>query len=161
VTAVTLTAQLKALVLGVWMAIHPGPLPADAEIIADALVGASLQRADEAPALGSPALDLVAEAVWVEHESGIQREPHPESWDARARVSCGPLQEPCDFVRTHSLRDQASRWLQLLRWGKSVCPESPAAPLSSGSCARCRRLADGRIGKSRELLVAWLNPGEE
>lgn len=40
-----MTELLRALVFSVWGAIHVGPLPADAEPIADALVSATLQRA--------------------------------------------------------------------------------------------------------------------
>jgi hypothetical protein len=152
---------LRTLVFGIWAMVHAGPLPPEADAIADALVAATVQRAHEAPALGSHALDLVAAAVWVENESRIRLEPRPESWDARDLISCGPLQLRCDFVRHHSLRDQASRWLQLLRWGKGACPESPAAPLSSGSCARGRRLAEARIATARALLGRWLNPTQE
>lgn len=151
-----LATYLKALVLTVWGILHAGPLPIEAEAIADALVEATIQRGSERPALGSHALDLVASAVWVENESRIHVQPRPESWDSRAGQSCGILQLPCEFVRTHSLRDQASRWLQLLRWGARRCSESPAAPLSSGSCARGRRLADGRVLLARGTLQRLL-----
>jgi hypothetical protein len=152
---------LRALVFAVWSSLHAGPLPADAVPIADALVTATLQRAHEAPALGSHALDLVTLAVWAEHESRLLLLPVPESWDARGGVSCGYLQLPCAFVATHSLADQASRWLQLLRWGARACPEAPAAPLSSGSCHRGRRLAEYRIGLARETLARLLVVAEQ
>jgi hypothetical protein len=152
-----LYAQLKALVFAVWGMTHHGPLPADAEAIADALVSATIQRSHEAPALGSPAMDLVTAAVWVENESRISTHPHEESWDSKGGISCGMLQMRCEFVRTHSLRDQASRWLQMARWGAKVCTESPLAPLSSGSCHRGRRLSSGRIQLAHNTLEYLLD----
>ncbi len=156
-----LAEELRALVFAVWAALHPGPLPADADPIADALVAATLQRAGEAPALGSLELDLATMAVYVEGESQIHVEPQPWSWDARGRISCGMLQERCDFVRFHSLADQASRWLQLARWGAQVCPDSPLAPLSSGSCRRGRKLADERVARARAILQALADVVQE
>jgi hypothetical protein len=156
-----MVAALRAVVFGVWAIVHPGPLPPDADPIATALVEATIARADEAPALGSHALDLATMAFWAEHESRLHLEPVAVSEDARAGQSCGILQEDCTFVRMHSLKEQAERWLQLLRWGARVCPSSPAAPLSSGRCSRGRRLADWRTGEARAVLGALLNPSEE
>jgi hypothetical protein len=152
----SVTALLRALVFSVWASVHHGPLPADADPIADAIVAAVMADAGNAPALGSHALDAVTMALWSEHESHLQREPRPVSWDARALVSCGPWQIRCDLARSHSVGWQARYWLAYLHHGARVCPDSPAAPLSSGSCHRGRALADWRVSRARAVLSALL-----
>ena len=155
-----MTELLRALVMATWAAIHPGPLPPDAEPIADALVQAVMADAEHSPALGSHAEDLVAMAVWAEHESRLRIEPRPESHDAVDGTSCSFLQIPCRLARRYTLAGQAKYWLWLAHYSARECPASPLAPLSSGSCARGRRLADYRTGLARATLMALLRAAD-
>ena len=153
---------LRALVMGVWMTVHVGPLPPSAPAVADAIVEAVLFRSKGPPVFGSHAEDLIAMALWAERESELLFDPPPRSHDAKDGQSCGTWQEPCDFVHApgRTLRDQARYWIWLLHEGKRLCPASPAADLSGG-CVRGRPLADRRTTFARALLWAWLNPAEE
>lgn len=150
-----LAVQLRALVFAVWSAIHPGPLPSDADAIADAIVEAIVFRSKGPPVLGSHDLDLVAMALWADGESALRLHPPARSHDAKDHKSCSVWQEPCAFVWTHTLRDQARYWIWLLHEGARICPESPAADLSGG-CTAGRGLADRRVLRARTTLQALL-----
>lgn len=154
------TDILRALVFTVWQIVHPSPLSADAPAIADAIVEAVTFRARGAPVFSSHAEDLVVMALWAEGESGIALNPIPRSHDAKDETSCGVWQEPCSFVRSHTLRDQARYWVWLLHEGMRICPASPAADLSGG-CVRGRPLADRRTARARALLQSLLAMPEE
>lgn len=146
---------LRALVLALWWA-SGVPATPEAVRIAGALSQAVLDDAEAPPVLGSHVEDLAAMAEWTRLESGVHADPRPFSWDARAGVSCGILQERCEYVRAHGLVDQAREWLRLAHRGAVLCPESPLAPLSGG-CRGARKLADGRVERERELLGALLS----
>jgi hypothetical protein len=152
-------AELVALVLALWSAASPAAVRSpDARAIAEAAAQAVLDDAEHAPALGSHAEDLAAMAEWARLESGLQRAPRPQSWDARAGISCGPWQEPCPFVARADLRGQARYWLELLHRGAVICPESPGAPLSGGCHGAGRRLSNARLARARALLSALVAP---
>ena len=56
--------------------------------------------------------------VMAAHESGLQPDPAPQSWDSRAHVSCSYLQQRCDRIRgravqrpaTHFVRQKLDLW---------------------------------------------------
>lgn len=135
--------MLRALCLFVWTALRT--LSPDAPAVAYAVAVA----AEGAPrsALGSPDLDAAVLAVYAAHESRVRVTPAPESWDARARVSCGVWQEPCSYVATHTLAEQASWWLAQVR-------ARGLASVDSSSYRAARRLAQARL-----LLDTWRAQG--
>jgi hypothetical protein len=97
---------IRAIILAILSALHPGAdRAADARVV-DAIAEASLGASLEETA-------LLATYAWL--ESGAQVSPRPWSWDARAGVSCGPWQEPCAIVRRLTLGGQARWWLAELR----------------------------------------------
>lgn len=53
--------------------------------------------------------------TYMAYESAFQQHPKPMSWDAKAGVSCGLLQEPCAFVNGHSVKEQVEYWLREYR----------------------------------------------
>lgn len=76
-------------------------------------------------------------AVYVELESGVSERPRAFSWDAKAGVSCGILQEPCDYVRTHTLTEQCQWWLTALRKrGLASLDSSPSRAAKRSEMAR-------------------------
>jgi hypothetical protein len=79
---------------------HRGCMTSDAQQIAAAIDGAT----DDA-GLRSHMVTY----AWGESKFTI--DPTPYSHDAKAHQSCGPWQEPCAFVETHSLAEQATYWL--------------------------------------------------
>lgn len=152
-----MSESIRTLVLFVWATLHPHALPKDACVIADAIVEAIVFRSVNQPVFGSIELDAVTMALWTDGESNVQLEPRPQSHDARDGTSCGPWQEPCAFVRTHTLHDQARYWLWLLHEGRKLCPESPAAPLSGG-CRNGRPLAGRRLARAAGMLLGFAEP---
>ena len=96
--------------------------------------------------------DAALLTTWALYESGVQVEPRGQSPDARKGVSCGPWQEPCAFVKNHTLTQQAVYWLGLKRQGETLCPASPLAPLSGG-CKQARYLADTRYASAMQALA--------
>jgi len=50
--------------------------------------------------------------TYIGKESWFQIHPKGESWDAKALVSCGILQMPCEFVRHSTLEMQVTTWLK-------------------------------------------------
>ena len=108
---------LVALVLRALHLLHPGLERAgDAQDVAEAIAGAVVADAGNAPLTGSHAQDAVLLAVYAAHESGLRMHPPAESWDARARVSCGAWQLRCSLTRG-TLEEQARTWLRLARTG--------------------------------------------
>lgn len=97
--------------------------------------------------------------VFADRESGMREHPQAYSWDARAGRSCGPWQEPCDFVKGATLAQQAKAWIYLLHEGAKSCPDAPTAPLSGG-CDRGRRIADARELAASSLLKRATAKGE-
>lgn len=152
---------IYALVMAVWTLLDPalarGP---DARPIAMAIAEVAVDDVSKAPVFSSHDLDVVVEAVYVAGESGVRKNPAPQSWDAKAGKSCGAFQEPCGYVARHSLRDQARFWMHLLREGKKDCPDSPAAMLG-GHCHVGRPLAEHRVAVSIELLRAVLRQQQD
>ena len=138
---------LRAICLLVWQ----GYTTPDANEIAESIATAVLE--EPAPVFGSAEEDASVLAVFALGESGLYRTPRPQSWDARAGVSCGYLQEPCAFVRDRSVLEQTRYWLDLARRGTVLCPENPVAPLSGGCHGAARRLADSRVARVRGMLA--------
>src|SRR5271168_1419855 len=101
-----LMTNLKILVLAILSHLTPGADRAAEPAVVNAIVAVG----DEAT---SREVALLTTYAWL--ESRARTEPVAWSWDAKANVSCGPWQEPCGFVRTHSVADQARYWLRELR----------------------------------------------
>jgi len=59
--------------------------------------------------------ELSLVVTYMRYESGFQLNPKATSWDAKAHVSCGLLQEPCGFVEGHSVKEQVEYWLREYR----------------------------------------------
>ena len=97
---------IKALVLAIFAHLTPGAERAAEPAVVDAISVVGDQATTGEVAL----LSLYA---W--YESRARVEPVAWSWDAHASVSCGAWQEPCAFVRTHSVVEQARYWLRELR----------------------------------------------
>lgn len=150
---------IYALVMFVWTLIDPALVRSpDARAIAMAIAQVTVEDARaavedprKAPIFSSRDVDVVVEAVYVAGESGARRAPKATSWDAKAGISCGAFQEPCEYVAHHSLVDQARLWMHFLRVGKKDCPDSPAAMLG-GHCHIGRPLAEYRVATALELL---------
>lgn len=104
-------AALFALCLRMWSSLHA--VSSEAREIAGAI--ASEAHDDYEAALC---------ALYVALESGVHRRPNAQSWDASMGVSCGPLQMPCSFVATHSVRQQVRWWLRQVRAGGLVSLDS-------------------------------------
>jgi hypothetical protein len=101
--------------------------------------------------------DTVCEAELITfawYESGIDAQPKPWSHDAKDGTSCGYLQEPCAFVRAHSVLDQAREWVRLRDASLAACGDGPEglAALASGSCDRGRRLSAYRREVAQSVL---------
>ena len=162
-----LHVALVKLIFAIWTV--PGhKLPADAPVVADAIIQSTLEDAARGlpPVLGSYDEDIVAQAYWADKESNVQ--VHPAHWiDHRTGKPVDSL--AFGTYQTHRLGNDASAidyardWRRQLRDGKKVCPESPLAPLS-GSCHLARPLADRRTREMRKLFVqalATLEPESE
>lgn len=98
--------NLKILVLAILSHLTPGADRAAEPAVVNAIVAVG----DEAT---PKELSLLTLYAW--YESRARVEPVAWSWDAKASVSCGAWQEPCAFVRTHSVVEQARYWLRELR----------------------------------------------
>jgi hypothetical protein len=136
--------SFRMLALAIFAQLWSGPLPPDANAIADASAQAVLANAS--PVFTSFTEDVAALATFARYESEISIHP----------TSCGPWQLPCRFVATHSLTEQATQWLSLMRWSKATCPAHPAAPLCSGRCDRGTVISDNRLRAMRGALTAVL-----
>jgi hypothetical protein len=143
--------SLKSLCLALWMSISPAAarLP-DAAEIAESIATAVLEQ--EEPVFRSAEEDAAMTAIWAYYETGGSLSPHPrpQSWDAKAGLSCGVWQQRCRTL-SPSILGQAREELRLMRRGAVLCPAQPMAPLSGG-CHAGRRLADRRVRKTRQLL---------
>lgn len=146
--------SFRMLALAIFAQLWSGPLPPDANAIADASAQAVLANAS--PVFTSFTEDVAALATFARYESEISIHPKPFSHDALDGTSCGPWQLPCRFVATHTLTEQATQWLSLMRWSKATCPAHPAAPLCSGRCDRGTVISDNRLRAMRGALTAVL-----
>jgi hypothetical protein len=95
------------------------------ECVSDGLLPTEFQDAQEL---------LNTMAYYVAKESNVSEYPIAFSWDAKAGVSCGILQEPCAFVKTHSLKEQGIWWI------KSVHDAGLASVDSDPKRAKARKL---------------------
>jgi hypothetical protein len=95
-------------------ALGKGP---DRDVLAKEIVKAVRADGENPPLTGSHAEDAALLGIYSKHESGANIAPQPWSWDARAGVSCGYLQLPCNVVQHVSLADQARLWLKWARQG--------------------------------------------
>jgi hypothetical protein len=101
-----------AFVISLWTAVHPSfGHGVGRERIANALVEAMSEARVSSEFTNSREL-LATMAYYVARESNVNEYPAAFSWDAKAGVSCGILQEPCAFVKTHGLKEQALWWLK-------------------------------------------------
>lgn len=125
---------LAAIVMAVWTTLAAGqPLSKDATDAADAIEKAVL--GDGRPAIGgSKEFEAALEAVYAKEESGVQRRPKPMSWDARAGISCGMWQMPCQIVKNLDLWGQAKFWLYMMRMALAACPPWTHGAMMCGSC---------------------------
>jgi hypothetical protein len=91
----------RTLIVALLEAMHPGASRQAAPVVVDA-IAVEADTPEEAA--------LATLYAWRESV-----DPRPQSWDARAGVSCGPWQEPCAFVARSTVRQQARLWLVDLR----------------------------------------------
>ena len=88
--------------------LQPGGAKAAEPRVVDAIVDASyLEKASQK--------EVALMTVYAWKESGAQSLPRPQSWDAKAGVSCGFLQIPCTAAARLSLTGQGRYWLRELR----------------------------------------------
>lgn len=143
--------------LSVWASLTPpGEVHPEGEIIANA-IGESV-AAEKTPTLSSFQEDTDAVSIFVYYESLIQTHPKPMSWDAKAGISCGILQEPCKFVRVSTLKEQVDWWFDKFRLGRRICPQSPAAPLCGTCGGKALRMANSRMSQVRWILSHQSTP---
>lgn len=144
------------IVLSVWMALFGHRAPTSAHALEMLLTANAIEFAvlndDLPPVTGSIEGDAALAAVYAEAESGVWQHPKPLSWDARAGVSCGVWQMPCAFVRSHTLREQAIHWLQMMHAAVRACPAHPGAML----CGSCTAGAPRRMARTRWVRAAVL-----
>jgi hypothetical protein len=90
--------------------------------------------------------------VYAKGEGGFRLRPRPQSSDARAGVSCGPLQTPC-WLRT--LDEQVTHWVRLRAWSLEHCGDLTG--LASGQCGRGVALVRAREAERDGLLyvASW------
>ena len=136
---------LRALCLSVWA----GTSTPDAGEIADSIATAVLE--EPTPVFASAEEDAAVLAIFARGESGLDRAPKPQSWDARAGVSCGVWQQRCRWL-SPTILGQARVEIELLARGAVLCPASPAAPLSGGCHGAGRRLADARVARAMAVI---------
>lgn len=151
---------LTAIVLAVWTVLSgPRPLSKDATDTADAIAQAVADD-DRAPIGGSKEYEAALEAIYAFAESGAQRHPKPVSWDAKAGISCGMWQMPCQIVRNIDLWDQAKYWLYMMHTAIDACPRHPGA-MMCGSCRAGlpRRMANYRWRKAKTVLQRVMAAG--
>lgn len=145
-----LALALRTIVLTCWALWYPGAeRSSDAPAIANAIVVAVLEDADNAPVTGSHAEDAALMAVYALRESWLR---HGLVGDGGR--SFAVWQQPA-YVGRLSIEEQARAWLFTLHAAAEVCPESPAAPLAGG-CERARAVADRRARTARRLLARAL-----
>jgi hypothetical protein len=145
--------SLKAICFAIWTAMSPASTrSADAVEIAESIATAVLEQ--EGPVFRDYEEDAAMMAVWAFGETGgtLIRHPRPQSWDAKAGLSCGVWQQRCRSIAP-TILGQARDELWLMRRGAVLCPEQPMAPLSGG-CRAGRGLADRRVARARALLSA-------
>lgn len=82
---------------------------------ADRTVLEGIARAAADPELAMTRQELALLVVYATLESGLRDRPLATSWDARAHVSCGMLQEPCSFVERATDEMQARYWIRIER----------------------------------------------
>jgi hypothetical protein len=107
-------------ILALWTAIHPSLSTGKERLaIATAIARVHIRHASEPPLLGiSHYNDALTEAYYVAKESSVHKIPTTlYSWDAITQVSCGMLQEPCEFVTKHTddLIAQAEWWYSAVK----------------------------------------------
>lgn len=93
-----------ALALRIWAAMHL--VTADSRDLGRAI--AAEARDD---------YEVAIAAYYVALESGVHVRPTAYSPDALSGQSCGPVQLPCEFVSTHTPRQQIAYWLSEVRAG--------------------------------------------
>jgi hypothetical protein len=145
--------SLKAICFAIWAAMSPSSTrAADAVDIAESIATAVMEQ--DAPVFRDVEEDAAMLAVWAFGETGgsLSRYPRPQSWDAKAGLSCGVWQQRCRSIPP-TILGQARDEIWLMRRGAVLCPEQPMAPLSGG-CRAGRRLADRRVARARALLSA-------
>jgi len=143
--------SLKSLCVAVWTSLSPAAAQMrDANEIADSIATAVLEA--DGPVFRNAEEDAAILAVWAYYETGgsLSRHPRPQSWDAKAGLSCGVWQQRCSTLPP-TILGQARAELTLMRNGAVLCPAQPMAPLSGG-CHAARKLADRRVAKTRQLL---------
>ena len=100
----------------------------------------------------------IDEMVFAAAESGFNEHPKPFSHDSKDGTSCGVWQEPCHFVNSHSLEEQAAYWRDLRAWSQKVCSPLPEqermAALASGGCYHGRMLSRARWETAQDVLFA-------
>lgn len=145
-------ALLQALTLCVWSHAHPAfAASPDAQPLASAIATAVSEDAARAPVFGSHAEDAAVMAQVVLEESNVQLDPRPQSWDAKAHVSCGAFQLPCNRLPA-TLTGQARMALWLLHRGRDACPDSPASSYLGGCHGLARAIGDRRVIRARAAL---------
>lgn len=136
-----LGVSMRMLLIAVLSMIHAdAPTVGDAPSVIDAVAWA-VSTDPMPPFTGDRATDASVEIYYAWKESRLRRNPPPVAWDPRAGISCGALQMPCWFVRTHTLREQASEWL---RWVHSR---------GLASVDSSRRRSDSRTRVAKRLLA--------
>jgi hypothetical protein len=116
----------------------------DAQFIAGEIVAAVAWRAANgyAPVSLSPTEDVCLVAQFVRQESHAVLNPHPLSWDAKAHVSCGLLQQQCWRVEKRDTRTRIIMWLFDAAHGlRGMCGFGPAAVRMAAYRSAAARLA--------------------
>ncbi len=131
------------LALAIWTAVHPSyAKQKDAPQIANAIVQAVDDVGVPTEFGGDRDLTIGTVAYYVAKESGVSVRPFDlVSWDAKAGVSCGILQEPCAFVANHTLKQQVAWWLRNVQ------------DSSLGSVDSSPTRAAKRVAKVKQLLA--------
>lgn len=103
------------LILALWTAVHPSYAKRPgANKIAKAIV-AAVEESGPVGEFGDEEGTIATISYYVLAESGVSETPYGFSWDAKTHVSCGILQEPCEFVHKHSLKAQLAWWIYSVR----------------------------------------------
>jgi hypothetical protein len=105
--------HVKALVLYVLAALSPqAPRVAEPAVVsAIVTAGQELCQVDE----DACRLPIALLTLYAWKESEAKEHPRPQSWDAKAGVSCGPWQMRCAMTSHMTLTAQARWWLHELR----------------------------------------------
>lgn len=151
-------AHFRALVLAVWVAIHPTlPNRIDAPVIAEG-IALAVANDDEAPLTESRDGDAALMASYVYFESSVNACPvpgdHGASHGAFQLQGVG-VKRACDPIAA------APIWLRMAHRSVADCAWLPVkeqlAELVSGSCGRGRHLAAWRSWRSAKWLNAVLS----